>query len=413
MIKIINICTSNSGGAGNAVLRINEVLNTFSDSHIISLAGESKNKSLVLNNFYFFRLKVYRYLKHLFYQKLSKKFNRKYNFYNYNEENNYLKTSKLLSCFPFQPDILIIHYSSHFINFKTIYEIQKETNCKVIFNIVDTSFMTGGCHWSWDCDGYTNNCSNCPAIKLDKFKNLAQKNFFQKEIFLKLINFDVNVSSSFALKQILKSKLFNHKNPSFIFYPIDQNVFKPQSKSFKKNTKSILFGTQDLRNPSKGVIYFSNAINFFWNNIDDDQRKLIRINIAGRKANLPIKKDINLNFLGQLSIHDLIVEYSKSDVFVCSSVEDNGPMMVNESLMCGTPVVCFNTGIGSDLINKNTGYLAKNMSSEDLAYGIKKVLFDSNNKNLKQKARKYALDNYSNKIIKNKWKELIKNLIID
>ena len=53
------------------------------------------------------------------------------------------------------------------------------------------------------------------------------------------------------------------------------------------------------------------------------------------------------------------------------------------------------------------------MSSKDLAYGIKKVLFDSNNKNLKQKARKYALDNYSNKIIKNKWQELIKNLILD
>jgi len=409
LLNIINITTSNTGGAGNAVVRINKVLNEFSNSKIIALKGSVKTNSILIPNYdlYFLGIKIYRYLKHFFYQKLSKKFNKKYNFYNYNEKKNYVKPSKLLKYFPFHPDILIIHFSAHFINFKTIYEIQKLTNCKIIFNLVDTSFMTGGCHWSWDCEGYKDNCSTCPAIKSNKFNELAKNNLLQKEIYLKQINFEVNVSSSFALNQVLKSKLFKIKKPSFIYYPIDQKLFKPRPNSSKVKIKTIFFGTQDLSNPSKGVVYFTEAINLFWNKINKEERKLIKINIAGLKINLPFIKEINVNYLGNLPINQLIMEYSKSDVFVCSSIEDNGPMMINESLMCGTPVVCFKTGIGPDLINNNTGYLSKNMSSSDLSEGIKKVLFDSDDKNLKESSRKYAINNYGNKIIENKWKELI------
>ena len=68
MIRVINICTSNTGGAGNAVDRINDVLNKFSDSYIISLNGSPKNKSIIIpnNNFYFLSLKIFRFLKHIY-----------------------------------------------------------------------------------------------------------------------------------------------------------------------------------------------------------------------------------------------------------------------------------------------------------------------------------------------------------
>ena len=410
MIKVINICTSNTGGAGNAVDRINNVLNQFSDSWVISLAGKSKNKSIVLPGFYFFRLKIYRYLKHTFYKKINKVFKNKYNFYNYGETNNYINPSRLLKHFPFQPDILIVHFTAHFINFKTIYEIQKITGCSILFNIVDTSFMTGGCHWSWDCNGYKFSCSNCPAIKSKKIKDLSNRNFLEKKFFINKMKFSVNVSSSFAFKQVQKSFLLKGKKPSFIYYPIDQKFFKPSKKINKTNRKNIFFGTQDLNNPSKGVIYFVKAIEYLCKIIDYDQKKLIKINIAGKKIVLPFNKEIEINYLGTLPIDKLIKEYSNSDIFVCSSIEDNGPMMINESLMCGTPVVAFDTGISSDLINNETGYLAKNMSHTDLAEGIKELLFNFNKKTFRHSTRGFAINNYGNKKIRNEWENLIKTL---
>jgi len=62
-------------------------------------------------------------------------------------------------------------------------------------------------------------------------------------------------------------------------------------------------------------------------------------------------------------------------VFLCPSIEDSGPLMINESIMCGTPVVSFDMGVAPDLVHTGkTGYRATLKDSEDLARGIYKLL---------------------------------------
>ena len=49
--------------------------------------------------------------------------------------------------------------------------------------------------------------------------------------------------------------------------------------------------------------------------------------------------------------------YAAADIFICSSVEDSGPMMINESMMSGTPVAAFEMGVAIDLVvNGTTGF---------------------------------------------------------
>ena len=158
------------------------------------------------------------------------------------------------------------------------------------------------------------------------------------------------------------------------------------------------------------MVYFLEALIVLSKILTKNQIKHIIINIAGDKSKMSIPKNFKTNYLGKLNIEQLIYEYSKADVFVCSSIEDNGPMMINESLMSGTPVVCFDTGVGPDLINESTGYLAKNKSSSDLAEGINFVLFKSISKDWKGNSRKFAIKNYGNNKIKNNWKTLINSL---
>ena len=46
-----------------------------------------------------------------------------------------------------------------------------------------------------------------------------------------------------------------------------------------------------------------------------------------------------------------------ADLFLCSSINDAGPMMVNQSLCCGTPIVGFEMGACLDAVKgKGTGY---------------------------------------------------------
>ena len=81
-IKIINLTTSNTGGAGNAVVRIGKTLNVFSESKIVALKGVSDYHSTIIPNSdpYFFFVKAIRFLKHFYFQKISKRFQKKYNF---------------------------------------------------------------------------------------------------------------------------------------------------------------------------------------------------------------------------------------------------------------------------------------------------------------------------------------------
>jgi len=90
--------------------------------------------------------------------------------------------------------------------------------------------------------------------------------------------------------------------------------------------------------------------------------------------------------------------YQMADIFVSPSIEDSGPMMINESIMCGTPVVSFNMGVASDLVITNeTGYLAMLRDAHDLANGIRELLTlsDKNYQLMKKNCRQVGMEKTS------------------
>jgi glycosyltransferase involved in cell wall biosynthesis len=62
-------------------------------------------------------------------------------------------------------------------------------------------------------------------------------------------------------------------------------------------------------------------------------------------------------------------------------------MMIPESMLCGTPVVAFDTGGAPDLIRPGgTGYLARYKDSGDLAEGICRLLMDRHPGQMREEA---------------------------
>ena len=71
----------------------------------------------------------------------------------------------------------------------------------------------------------------------------------------------------------------------------------------------------------------------------------------------------------------LVELYSVAHLFVIPSLQDNLPNTIIESMLCGTPVVGFNTGGIPEMIeHRVNGYLAEYKSSADLAAGMSWVL---------------------------------------
>jgi glycosyltransferase involved in cell wall biosynthesis len=413
-MKILNISTYDYGGAGSAVLRINKVLiNLNHTSKVVVFNKKSKDQNVIQltdGNFNLLLKKIYRKVYHELQKLLAFKFVEKYNFFNYSEESRYVKPKLILNKLDYIPEVIIIHYTSHFINFKTIYELQQLTKARVIFSMLDTAFLTGGCHYSWNCLGYHNRCSDCSALLIQKDVSIRNHNF-KSHYLNKMHSVKLVASSSWAINQAKMSSLFKNFEKRLIYYPIDQNIFKPNKFNSPNTKKNILFGTQDFRILGKGIVYFEKALEELSLILQKNQINNIEIRIVGGgKLKLKIPSNFKVNYLGKLPMAKLINEYSKADVFVCSSIEDNGPMMINEALMCGSPVVCFDVGIGPDLVNNSTGYLAQNFSYKDLAKGIYKVLFDSDIEKLKNESRNLAINKYGTKIVANSWERLVNNI---
>jgi glycosyltransferase involved in cell wall biosynthesis len=149
-------------------------------------------------------------------------------------------------------------------------------------------------------------------------------------------------------------------------------------------------------------------------NSDPDLGRNILLLVAGKGldsiAGLIPFESVHLGYLDNK--HGIASAYQTADLFLCPSIEDSGPMMINQSIMCGTPVVSFEMGVSVDIvISGETGYRAKLRNSDDLAQGIYNVLklnSDDYNK-LSERCRALALRLYSPEVRMEILEELIIN----
>ena len=98
--------------------------------------------------------------------------------------------------------------------------------------------------------------------------------------------------------------------------------------------------------------------------------------------------------LGLLDKNRLIDAYNASTAFLCTSTEDAGPSMINQSMACGTPVIAFNIGSGVDMIEDGiTGFKAPIQEKERWGEGLKRLykLTDVEYMEMRKQARRKAV----------------------
>ncbi len=117
--------------------------------------------------------------------------------------------------------------------------------------------------------------------------------------------------------------------------------------------------------------------------------------------------------MGQLNDEtSLQMLYNAVDLIVVPSIQENLSNVILESLSCGTPVIAFDIGGNSDMIeHKQNGYLAKPFDTNDLAYGIEWVLEHSDINLLRERARDKFLKEFSEDIVAERYINLYKSLV--
>lgn len=315
------------------------------------------------------------YLKFFFRQKKD------YYFFYKKETTPPVPISKVLEKIVKPYDIVHIYFWQGLLSFHTVKAIYEKLHCFIRFACADYSIMSGGCHFTGECMRYKIGCGACPAIYSNDTNDFTAFNVNYRKQFLSEVNPVVAVNSYMKSNFFSNSYLYKNYKKIIITAPVvDLTVFSPKDKSLLRSKYQIpaektflmFFGSQGLNDERKGIKYLLEALNIFYNRLDNRQRNSVLLLLAGNHVD-EIKNFLMFDYrsLGYLSVYDLSQIYSLADVFLSPSVNDAGPLMLVQSIACGTPVVAFEMGYALDFVKgRNTGYCAMLRNSESFAEGI-------------------------------------------
>lgn len=376
-------------GAGSAAVNIQQALISKNiDARVIFLANEEEDENAGIKNFSnTFYKKYLRFLFTTMDRLLTWAYpNRKKQIFSPGLFGQQIHKHKEFIA----ADIIHLHWINHgFISIKEL----KKINKPMVWTMHDMWAFTGGCHYSFECSKYLNNCGNCPVLQSDREEDLSRKVLTQKvnEIPVDSITF---VSISEWMRGMAdRSRLLKGAAKDVIYSGINTDVFNYQSKDAARlklglpaDRQIILMGANDLLNPAKGVGFSIEALRKVSKNI------LVITFGNGQLDNSHIDQEIiNIGFISDRI--KMAAYYAAADLFLATSVAEAFGMTLAEAQCCGTPVVAFSEGGPLDIVrHEQSGYLAKYPVIADLVVGITYVL---TNQIDRRETSNYAISKFS------------------
>ena len=422
MKKVIILSATNpSFGSGAVLLDIQNSLNISGcQTHIISNTVSNKiDKDITYLKSYI--QSILTRLINSFLSFFDSKKNPKYSMYDLDLSKRKLSYKKIIDKIPFNPDFIIYFFVRQFLTEKDLYYIGKATRAPIFYYMADFAALTGGCHFAWDCEGYVNHCGNCPGIYSNQSNDITHYNFMLKKKYIEKTNIIPVVASSWHYEKLLKSQLYLNKSKYKILIPIDENLFTQNDKLLARKSlglpirKNIIYsGCLYAWEERKGYKQFIHALNHLYKNNTKEFNESIHVVYSGN-TDKEFMNDIPYSntVLPYVDYKKLHIIYNAVDIFACTSLQDSGPTMINQSMMCGTPVVSFKMGVALDLINEGvTGYLAEMLDVIAFANKIQSYfMLKHKDKNIiSNNCRKIALSSSSLSSFSNSFLKLFNNI---
>lgn len=427
--KILVLSTGDVNGAYEAMYKVSQILKKMGNDVVMCVKHKTKSDDFI--KVYKHHLEIQK--KHsLLYRGFRKLFsltkmnkasvqknvatNHYYYFLSDNELSENINVESLIKTIGFTPDFIFTGMTINFVNSTDLLNIYNATKAKIYNITVDMNHFTGGCHFSWGCDGYITGCTNtCPAIVNQEDRITAKINFERKFENAKKANFQIIAGSGLTLEQAQNSKIYSSQETIHnVNSLIDTNLLNNKNKSIAKNIFSlshdhfyILTGAQNMEDPRKGFSYLLEALEILDKTLPEEQKKKIVLLVVSNTVNEEFNKVTfekkKIEYIKDYRLLSLL--YQAADIYVNTSIEDSGPMMVSEALACGTPVVGFDTGIIMNMvIDDYNGVKVPLKDSQKLAKGIKKIFdldknqYDTYSENAVKQVEEFSSYEYAEKI---------------
>jgi glycosyltransferase involved in cell wall biosynthesis len=302
-----------------------------------------------------------------------------------------------------EADVIHAHFTSRLLSNRQWRWIVRNARAPIVWHAHDFERFMGGCHYPGACVRWRTDCRSCPHSRRLFGLDIAPMGQRARQAILSGGKHHV-VSHSNWESEILKNcRLSADLQHSLIPMAVDDTLFRPIEKEsarkvlgLPRDGKVVFAMAADFNDPRKGGAHLLAALSKSWDIVAGSGKKDFhpRLLTAG---SVDIAKNHGLPWpathLG--TINDdrfLAAAYAAADVFVCPSQEDNGPMTVIESLLCGTPVVATRCGVAPDVLQDGeNGFVVPLDSPSDMAERIVDVLTHHSPNVLRRAARDRAV----------------------
>lgn len=300
-----------------------------------------------------------------------------------------------------EADVLNLHnLHGGYFNYLAIPQLTE--NKPAVFTLHDMWSFTGHCVYSYDCDRWKIGCGKCPYP--DSYPGVQRDNTHLEWKLKSWVYSRSNlviVTLSRWLTELAFQSILNRFPIHHIPNGIDTEAYQPLDPELcravlgiQTSKKVLMFGAQNLVDPRKGGNLLLKALQSLPESLKAETVLLILGDYGTTLASVGMQT-LNLGYVSSDRLKS--VAYSAADLFVFPTRADNLPLVLQESMACGTPMVSFKVGGVPDLVRHGiTGYLAVPEDAEDLGKGIMQLLEDQNLRDrMSQQCRAIAVEEYS------------------
>lgn len=377
-MRIIQVSTGSSGGAGVAAKQLSVLLNSVGvESNLISRDSLSNGEFKGIN----FKNFTGKFL--TLYQKsiLTKNFD--------------LVTpisigqDVMKSIVTFNPDLVHIHNWYNLLSINQIASIGRQF--PIVFTLHDERLFTGGCHVTLGCDKFSTGCRMCPAVSRNK--KLVSRSFINLyETFESVKSFGILAPSHWLLERAKLAPILRNA----IDFQVIPNVSSMKSSASRimnaqesqKNLK-LVFIAADLSAKVKNLQVAIDAVGLY-SQVSEFTK--ITLTVVGQNFPRDFLQDRTFEIVHHPYIDPSGLQkiFHNSQVLVVSSQSENAPNIITEAQLNEVIVIASSVGGIPEMIrDEETGFLAE-CSAEGLASALTRYEFSMKNDAIRKLAREEA-----------------------
>jgi glycosyltransferase involved in cell wall biosynthesis len=315
-------------------------------------------------------------------------------------------------------DIYHLHQITNFVDYRASL-VRLAQRAPIVWTLHEMTPFTGGCHYSYGCDGFTRACGCCPQLGSNWAEDLSHSVWKRKHVVYDRIatgRLHLVGPSTWIAAEAQRSSLLKRFPVTVIPNGLDTDVFKPVPEArrlldafgLKASMRIVLFVTDWMGSRRKGFDLLDRALGALPKGPDTALVSLGRGEAPRLRSSLPHVH------LGSLSADRMIAAvYSMADLFVMPSLQDNLPNTVMEAMACGVPVVGFKIGGIPDMVRQGeNGLLVPHGDVKALADAIHTLLSDDTRRiSMGRAGRAIAEREYSCKLQGQRYLDLYRSML--